>query len=126
MNRSPRVSGIVGVIIWTTNMNLLVDFYSHTFDIEPHHISENFVAFKFGNTRLNIGYHEQVTGPAKDPYRIMINLGTNNIHEQAVSMVTKGVKFIRMPELETWGGYVATFKDPENNIIQLLQAPSQT
>ena len=124
MNSSLSVSGIIGIIIWTTNIELLVDFYSSVFDIKPHRISENFVAFKFGNTRLNIGYHEQVQGRAKDPYRIMFNLGTDNIHELAISMVTKGVKFMRMPEPETWGGYVATFKDPEDNIIQLLQAPT--
>ena len=126
MNSSPSVSGIIGVIIWTTNVELLVDFYSRAFDIKPHRINENFVAFKFGSTRLNIGFHEQVEGRAKDPYRIMINLGTDNIHELAVSMVTKGVKFIRMPELEAWGGFVATFKDPENNIVQVLQAPTHS
>jgi predicted enzyme related to lactoylglutathione lyase len=33
------------------------------------------------------------------------------------------VEFIRQPEREQWGGWIATFKDPDGNILQLLQLP---
>ena len=32
-----------------------------------------------------------------------------------------GVKFLWVPEKENWGGWVATFLDPDNNVIQLIQ-----
>ena len=123
MQKSLTVSGIIGIIIWTENVATLVDFYSTALNLKPYQIQEKFVAFKFGSTRFNIGYHEEVHGLNKDPYRIMINLATDSIHELVTAMVTKRVEFLRMPELESWGGFVATFKDPDNNIIQLLQPP---
>ena len=38
-------------------------------------------------------------------------------------MQANGVEFIRPPEQEHWGGWVATFKDPDGNILQMLQFP---
>lgn len=123
MQKSLTVSGIIGIIIWTEHVDTLVDFYSNALNLKPYRIHEQFVAFKFGSTRLNIGFHKEVQGHTKDPYRIMINLATDSIHELVRAMITKGVQFLRMPELESWGGFVATFKDPDNNTIQLLQPP---
>ena len=34
-----------------------------------------------------------------------------------------GIITIRKVEKEHWGGLICTFKDPDNNIIQLLQFP---
>lgn len=55
----------------------------------------------------------------------MINLGTKHIEEVYRSLTKKGVEFVRPPELEHWGGWVATFRDPDGNFLQLLQQPEQ-
>ena len=34
-----------------------------------------------------------------------------------------GVVFTRAPEREEWGGWVATFADPDGNVLQLMQLP---
>ena len=34
-----------------------------------------------------------------------------------------GVTFTRPPEAEDWGGQVASFLDPDGNLIQLMQFP---
>ena len=83
----------------------------------------DFLAFKWGGMRLNIGRHNQVTGQTDEPYRIMINLGVTDIQQEYLRLKTKGVQFIRIPEQEGWGGWVATFKDPDQNTLQLLQLP---
>ena len=62
-----------------------------------------------------------VNNKNNDSYRIMINLLTNNIDQMYKSLINKGVQFIRKPEKEEWGGWVATFYDPDRNILQLLQ-----
>ena len=35
-----------------------------------------------------------------------------------------GVVFTRPPEREDWGGQVATFADPDGNVLQLMQLPA--
>ena len=65
----------------------------------------------------------EVNEGSKDPYRIMVNLSVRDIASTYRDMVKQGVQFIREPEKESWGGIVATFSDPDGNILQLLEFP---
>ena len=51
----------------------------------------------------------------------MINLRTEDIFFEYERLQALGVKFIRIPEKENWGGWIATFLDPDNNVIQMIQ-----
>lgn len=66
--------------------------------------------------------HAEVQGVARDPLRVMLNLGVNDIHTAAARLRDAGVEFTRSPEQEPRGGWIATFHDPDGNTIQLLQA----
>ena len=120
------VENLAGVIIWTEDLERLVAFYRETLGLEPHSIRSNFVAFRFGDVRLSLGKHDGVAGPAREPHRIMVNLGVADIHQTYRRLKEAGVLFIRPPERERWGGWVATFSDPDGNILQLLQQPSES
>ena len=118
------VQGVVGVVIWTDDLERLVSFYRDTLGFEPHSVRPDFVAFKWGDIRLSIGKHSEIKGSARDPYRIMVNLRVADIHEVHSSLTAKGVSFLRAPEREHWGGWVCTFTDPDGNVLQLLQQPA--
>ena len=118
------ISGMAGVTIWTDHLDSLVRFYRDILRLPLHSERDNFVAFRFGDVRLNLGLHSQVRGPSRDSYRVMINLGTKDIYSVYEHLVAHGVIVIRAPEQEQWGGWVATFLDPDGNILQLLQQPS--
>ena len=119
------VKGIAGVIIWTANVERLAGFYLGVLEMEPVSQRDGFIAFQFGEARLSISAHSQIdNGGAKDPLRIMVNFAVDDIHASYQRLRGKGVEFIREPEKEHWGGYVATFKDPDGNVLQLLQQPS--
>ena len=117
------VDTIAGVVIWTQNLKRMTDFYQDILRLKPFSQRADFVAFKFGDVRLSIGVHSEVKGKSADPYRIMVNLQTQDIHSDYQSLSRQGVQFIRLPEQEHWGGWVATFLDPDGNILQLLQQP---
>ena len=118
------IEGVVGVIIWTDNLDRLVSFYQDTLGLKPHSVRPDFVAFKWGDMRLSIGKHSEVTGRSREPSRIMVNLGVDDIHKAYQSLSAKGVQFTRPPEKEQWGGWVSTFSDPDGNVLQLLQQPN--
>ena len=115
------INSVVGAIIWTNNLERLLNFYRDTLGLNPHSYQSNFVSFEMGETRLGIGTHSEVSGQTRDPHRIMLNLGVDEINKAYELLKTKGVQFIRLPEKEHWGGWVATFSDPDGNIIQLMQ-----
>ena len=117
------ITGVVGVTLWTSNVDTMRAFYRDTLRLPLHSDHGDFVVFRFGDMRLNLGSHDCVHGPAKDPHRIMINLGVDDIHTESCRLSDEGVKFVRPPERESWGGWVATFKDPDDNLLQLLQIP---
>lgn len=119
------IEGVAGVIIWTDSLERLVPFYRDILGLKPHSVQPDFVAFRFGDVRLSIGLHSEVSGPTQEPYRIMVNLAVADIHEAYRQLAARGVEFIRPPEREHWGGWVATFLDPDGNLLQLLQHPER-
>jgi hypothetical protein len=46
---------------------------------------------------------------------------TDNIIDDFEALKLKGIIFSREPELEKWGGWMATFADLDGNILQLMQ-----
>ena len=115
------IEELVGINVWTENLERLVVFYREVLGLRLHHHHGNFANFVFGHIRLNLGWHDRIQGRAGDPYRIMINLGVDDIHHEYRRLKKLGVEFIREPEQEIWGGWVSTLLDPDGNTLQLLQ-----
>ena len=115
------IDGVAGVIVWTDDLKTMLAFYRDTLGLTPNSVRPHFVSFKWGGVRLGLGTHAMVAGRTKDPFRIMVNLGVEDIHAEHERLISKGVEFTRPPEHEHWGGWVATLSDPDGNIIQLLQ-----
>jgi predicted enzyme related to lactoylglutathione lyase len=53
----------------------------------------------------------------------MINLTVADIAAAHDRLSRAGVAFTRAPAREDWGGWVATFADPDGNTLQLMQLP---
>lgn len=119
------IGGLSGVLLWTDAERFLAmrDFYVDTLGLTPRSDRERFVNFDWGDQRLTVSVHEDVSGPNEDPLRLMINLAVDNIHAVAARIEVNGVRFVRPPEQEPWGGWIATFHDPDGNTVQLLQTP---
>ncbi len=119
------ITGVVGITLWTDDLDRLYRFYHDLLRLPLHSNHGDFISFQLGeNIRFNIGLHDQVGGAARDPYRMMPHLGVEDIHAEHRRLTEAGVEFLRPPEQEHWGGWVATFKDPDGNILQMLQFPS--
>ncbi|MDA0302227.1 MAG: hypothetical protein DWG80_03910 [Chloroflexi bacterium] len=127
---SDRITGLAGVVIWTTHERYpaMRAFYVDTLGLAPRSDRPDFVSFVLSapgcpdDVRLNVSVHREVEGAARDPLRIMLLLRVDDIHATAARLQVAGVRFTRPPEQEPWGGWIATFSDPDGNVVQLLQA----
>ncbi len=54
-----------------------------------------------------------------------ISFAVENIQKTYKELKGKGVKFEGKPEKEEWGGALAHFRDPANNVFTLVQYPPQ-
>ena len=123
-SKNPSIENLAGVLIYTEDLERLVSFYQDTLGLTPHSLKSRTAAFQLrNNTRITLGKHSEVKGLVRNQYRIMVNLSTDDIQASYTHLSEKGVRFIRPPEQEQWGGWVATFSDPDDNILQLLQFP---
>ena len=120
------ITGVIGLTLWTDDLEKMFHFYNETMRLPLHARHDDFIAFEFGGFRefrFNLGLHGEVQGMSRDPFRVMANFGVDDINQECRRLRDEGVEFIRPPEQEHWGGWVATFKDPDGNILQLLQLP---
>lgn len=117
------IDGLAGVIIWTDNLTAMTAFYRDTLELPVHSVRPHFVAFQLGPARLSLGTHAEVRGPARESVRVTVNLGVADISTAHARLRQRGVPFVRPPEREHWGGWVASLRDPDGNLIQLLQQP---
>jgi predicted enzyme related to lactoylglutathione lyase len=121
------IEGLAGILLWTSpaRFRAMRDFYVDTLGLTPRSDRDRLVNFEWGNQRLTVSIHDDLAeGPARDPLRLMINLAVFDIHATHARLEAAGVAFTRPPEQEPWGGWIATFNDPDGNTIQLLQAAS--
>ena len=117
---------MAGVLIWTeaAHFESMVRFYRDTLGLRPRSVRGDFINFEWGDVRLSVGIHTGVGGENRDPLRIMVNFAVDDI--QATYAQPDGCRgaLHPAPEVEDWGGYVATFVDPDGNILQLMQLPA--
>lgn len=103
-------------------------FYVDVLGLAPRSQRDDFVSFDWGASdtrapRLTITVHSQLEGRARDPLRAMVNLEVTDIETAHARLEARGVTFLRPPEREHFGGWIATFEDPDGNLVQLLQHP---
>lgn len=125
MTHHASISGLAGVLVWTDTdrFDAMRAFYVDTLGLHPRSQRHGFVNFEWGETRLTISVHPDVSGATRDPLRMMINLAVSDISSAHARLAATGVGFSRPPEQEPWGGWIATFADPDGNTLQLMQLP---
>ncbi|MEX2373859.1 MAG: VOC family protein [Dehalococcoidia bacterium] len=123
------IEGFAGVILGVAadRFEAMRRFYVEQVGLTPQSSREGHVAFSWGtppdHVRLIVAAHSDVTGANPDPARVMVNLLTHNIERAAARMRAAGVD-IDGPRAQSWGGWIATFHDPDGNTVQLLQPAS--
>ena len=80
-------------------------------------------AFRIGDARLIIDGHSETKGAAREPHRYLIDFRVADLAAEKARLEEAGVRFIREPAREFWGGLITTFTDPDGNYLQLVQLP---
>jgi lactoylglutathione lyase len=115
------IKGPSGATIWSENVNNLIPFYRDILGLKVRIEAPEFVVFGDENgTNLGLSTHSEVKGKAKDPYRHMVGLDSDDLDADFRRLESAGVEFIEKPT--DYGGLrIATLKDPEGNVVQLFQ-----
>jgi predicted enzyme related to lactoylglutathione lyase len=118
------IKGLRIASIWSEDVNNLLPFYRDTVGLTVGMEAPGFVILGDVNgPAAALGTHSEVHGKATDPARHMVGFDSDDIKADCARLKAAGVEFVEEPN-EIQGGWIATFKDPEGNLIQLLQLGS--
>ncbi len=117
------IKGLRLASIWSEDLNNLLPFYRDVIGLPVGMEAPGFVIMGDPNSAaVALGTHSEVHGPAAEPARHMIGFETDDIDGEFARLKGKGVDFIEEPTAPGDAGVrLATFKDPEGNLLQLFQ-----
>jgi predicted enzyme related to lactoylglutathione lyase len=116
------IKGLRGATIWSEDLNNLLPFYRDLLGFRVGLQIEGFVVLGDPGTTptLALGTHSEVHGRNTDPARHMVGLATDDVDTDWKRLKAAGVEFVEDPT--DYGTLrIATLKDPEGNLLQLLQ-----
>lgn len=115
------IKGLSAVSVWSADLKNLLPFYRDVLGLEVVIESPRFVVLgEAGGPSVGLGTHSEVRGRNADPARHMIGLTTDDLAADWKRLKAAGVEFVEAPtDYDTVS--IATLKDPEGNLIQLIQ-----
>ena len=115
------IKGLSAASIWSADLNNLLPFYRDVLGLKVAMESPRFVVLgEPGSPAVGLGTHSEVRGRNPDPARHMIGLATDDLVADWKRLKAAGVEFVEDPtDYDTVS--IATLRDPEGNLIQLVQ-----
>ena len=115
------INGLRAVSVWSADLNNLLPFYRDVLGLKVAIQSPRFVVLgEPGAPTIGLGTHGEVRGRNADPARHLVGLATDDLVADWKRLKAAGVEFVGDPtDYDTVS--IATLKDPEGNLVQLLQ-----
>ena len=115
------IKGLRGATIWSEDLANLLPFYRDVLGLRVGIQIPGFAVLgEPGSPALALGTHSEVHGRNGDPARHMVALSTDDVKGEWERLKAAGVEFVESPT--DYGQVrIATLKDPEGNLLQLVQ-----
>ena len=116
------------ILIGSENPDELASFYTKLLG-EPAFHDESYSTWVVGSGAISVGPHSELKGRNSTPGRLIWNIETTDVKDEAEKFRAAGAKVVAEPY--SFDGYpdswIATFEDPDGNYFQLMtpMEPSQ-
>lgn len=107
---------IGSLLVGSSQVDVMKEWYRKAFGIKENQMG----AFEFGPVMLFIEPHSEVSGPAKEPARIIIDLDVTDCRAMERQLKEQGVTWIR-EVVQTEHALLGTVADPDGNYVQIIQ-----
>ncbi|MEZ5667012.1 MAG: VOC family protein [Alphaproteobacteria bacterium] len=119
---------LAAVRVFVSDIAGAVDFYRDQLGLQPEAVSldDGYAVFPLANGADLI---VEADAPEEDGEEGLVgrfvgaSLAVDDIEEAYQSLSEQGVRFADPPERQPWGGWLAHFMDPDDNVLSLVQLP---
>jgi predicted enzyme related to lactoylglutathione lyase len=111
---------IGSLLVGSSNVDTMKDWYRRAFSPNENDMG----AFEFGPVQLFIEEHTEVSGPTKEPARVIINLDVDNCRALENQLNGINATWVRKVEQMPFG-LIGTVADPDGNYVQIIQWGAQ-
>jgi len=107
------------IMVGSMQPKVMADFYQKVFGKPADMVDGDWHGWSVGNAFFTVGEHSEMSGPAKDPGRVMFNFETKEVKEEYERIMKLGAKSIKAP-YQMGEAWIATLADPDGNFFQLM------
>jgi len=120
-----HLDGIASIRVFVFDLEAARKFYEETLGLAGRSDGEDYSTFTLGDVRLIM----EPVEPTSD-YALLVGRFTGfsfevaDVYAAYENLRERGVVFLDPPELQPWGGILAHFEDPDENILTIVQEPA--
>jgi len=106
------------VTLWAVKFEETKKLYKEILGIPVVEENPSFIMFDTRGSRL--AFHRLAKGPRIDRQTIELHLEVDDVDEIYHSLQRRGVKFEDKPANRPWGNRMASFRDPEGYVVEII------
>ena len=108
------------ITFYVSNLEKAAKFYEEILGLEKKYEYPNYVGFECGG--VEIGLIPKLKEREKvNPSSPSVEFLVDDVEKFYNELKNKGVKFVKELHEEPWGGRQATFTDPDDNVLEIVQ-----
>lgn len=109
------------ILIGSADPGRLTAYYTRLFG-EPGWSDGGYTGWLIGTGAITIGPHSEVSGPNREPGRLIWNIETRDVKGEFERLAAAGATVVREPYTfdDQPGAWIATLSDPDGNYFQLV------
>lgn len=113
------------VNVFVSELERAVTFFQETLGLPLQHVDEVFGYASFASEGVGLGVLRVDPNAPESPPLVGrhtgIGFGVPDLDVAHTRLTAQGVRFTMPPTRQPWGGYMATFADPDGNVFYLDQ-----
>ena len=121
MTQTPQPLSLTSIRVGSSQPAVLAEFYEKFFGRPPDMHNGPFHMWHGRGCSFRVSDHSELTGPAQEPQRILLNFDTADVKGEFERLKALGLTVVKEPYAT--GGradyWVATLADPDGNLVQL-------
>ncbi len=113
-----RLRKLSYLTLWAVHFDEVKRLYRDILGIPVSEENENFIMFETEGSRL--AFHRLKKAPLIERPTAELHLEVRDVDDSFSALQAKGVKFDEKPANRPWGTRMASFKDPEGYVVELV------